>query len=208
MVNWFIDDQRNRQYDGPVLGWTECVLNINEERQKTDKVFWSKGPVCLRAHPNFQSKGPWYDWVLVNFEMDDGEKALYPCKILSFFQDPIHGEPQALVHASDYKDEEKNGDSVICGEWFLEYDELTVSVPNNDGNESSKKRKERRYFPRLRAISVDCIVRPIFVIQELPGIQESLLKSSVPKFYNRCVVVSDREEEWWYYFTESRDSAS
>ena len=142
LINWFLDDKRKRCYEGSLRCWTHCTLNIDDVRKKEDRIFWSRGPICLQAHPNFQSRGPWYDWVLVNFASDDGNIDCYPCKILTFFLDPVHGNFQALVHASDYKDEKKNGDSVICEEWFLKYDELTVSVPVPDANQSTRTRKE------------------------------------------------------------------
>ena len=110
ITNWFIADQKERKYSKSVEGFTE-------HRQKGH---------TYRSHPNYQSSGPWYDWVLVHFddsnentaEVRNGKQGgakkqkishLYPStdvpsKILCFYTDPIEGDVRALVHSCEYSD--------------------------------------------------------------------------------------------------------
>ena len=44
----------------------------------------SRSKVTLRAAPNYRSSGPWYDWVMVQYEMTSGERLLYPFQIHGF----------------------------------------------------------------------------------------------------------------------------
>ena len=40
---------------------TELTTTLRDEEEK----------VTLRCHPNYRNEGPWYDWVMVNFEVSD-----------------------------------------------------------------------------------------------------------------------------------------
>jgi hypothetical protein len=39
------------------------------------------------AHPNYQIRGAWYDWALVQFDANDDESYLIPSRVLLFYRD-------------------------------------------------------------------------------------------------------------------------
>mmetsp|Transcript_89701 Transcript_89701/g.175548 ORF Transcript_89701/g.175548 Transcript_89701/m.175548 type:complete len:110 (-) Transcript_89701:3-332(-) len=39
----------------------------------------------IRATPNYRGTGPWYDWVLVRYQVGNDEIALYPFQTHGFF---------------------------------------------------------------------------------------------------------------------------
>lgn len=49
----------------------------------------------LRASPNYRSTGPWYDWVLVQYEINADERALYPFQVCGLFTNQL-GEQVAV----------------------------------------------------------------------------------------------------------------
>jgi hypothetical protein len=189
IIQWFINNQREQLFRMPVLCWTEYTNHYGNR---------------LRAHPNFRSDGPWYDWANVLFgEGEDDEQSVlesqfYPSKILCFYIDPVSGESCALVHTCHEREDPDY--APICDEWFLEYVEEVVTVASEEqlpnGSMQSKRRKERHLFPVIRSVSVHSLAEPLFVIQEIPGVHESFVKSETTKYHNRCIVVKNREESW------------
>ena len=71
--------------------------------------------IVFRAHPNYQSDGPWYDWCLVNFQI--GESDLddedFPAKLVCLFIDE-EGKSCALVHSVVFRSHETDNDSLTC----------------------------------------------------------------------------------------------
>jgi hypothetical protein len=58
----------------------------------------------VHSHPNYHNDGPWYEWVLVQFEESHGSTlpdnarpgttppSLFPSKVLAIFKDPNAGQ--------------------------------------------------------------------------------------------------------------------
>ncbi len=186
VIQWFINDQQERKHNQCVHCWTD----------------YQRDGINFRALPNFRSKGPWYDWAEILFDSDDStgnnnQGGMYfPSKILCFYKDPTTLEKCALVHSCNEKEEEDY--APICDEWFLEYQESAISIPPSSPSSSklSRCRKERHFFPDLRSVSVDSFGSPLFVIQEVPGLHESFPCKGTSSFFNRCIVVKNREHFW------------
>ncbi len=188
VVQWF---KSNGKFTSPVHCWTEYKRDGNQ----------------FRAHPNFRSDGPWYDWVNILFDMEGNDDdsssvsaagSFFPAKILCFYNNPDNGNICALVHTCSEKEDADY--APICDEWFLEYAEQLVCTVTEEelanGQLHARRRKERLLFPVLRSVSVEAFGEPLFVVQEVPGVHESFVKAKTTKYYNRCIVVKNREEFW------------
>jgi len=81
----------------------------------------------LRATPLYPLVGPWYDWVLVHFEKDDGQEAFLPAKCLLFYMGR-DGEPCAIVHSVCWKPIRDKNKSFIFSEWQKEYKDGVASL--------------------------------------------------------------------------------
>jgi hypothetical protein len=75
----------------------------------------------LRAHPNYQSGGPWYHYALVSYDEDDHEfRTAYPCKLACFFTEPATGNTMALVQEVEFQTlKEISGESQLFHHWTL-----------------------------------------------------------------------------------------
>jgi hypothetical protein len=181
----------------------ESAHLIPQQKQFECYTSYKKDGVTYRAHPNFRSEGEWYDWVMVRCDEDPKneaaknreqlhEEGLYPCKILAFFDAVgVNGQKgiHALVHRGNYPKKVYPSDkSVLIQTWAKEYS------LNND-------RKERK--PKLRLVGVDSFVSPVLVVEETPGLVESI---QARKYKEQLVfVVSDRDSFWSSKFTQFRN---
>ena len=173
---WFRKDMMNRKYNAVISCWTE----------------YQKNGATFRAHPSYRSQSPWYDWCYVKFTNDDMEEdddeslvsqqsslTFFPAKLLCFYNDPVTNAAMALVHTCNNKNSAEDGNAVICEEWFLEY--------NRDGNV---------HRPVFRDVPVESLDEPIFAIQEIPGLRESICNVASLNDFNRCIVIKNRESHW------------
>ena len=61
------------------VGSIRCCTEYHKYNTKTDEKM-----VSIRSHPNYRGKGyAWYDWALIRFVDDDGNKSEYPSRIVS-----------------------------------------------------------------------------------------------------------------------------
>jgi len=72
--------------------------------------------VQFRAHPNYQSNGPWYDWAWVRYEDDEGTQDV-PAKFLGFVTFG-QGQRFAIIHPCEYHGKQY---SVLMTKWKLSY---------------------------------------------------------------------------------------
>ena len=190
MLRWFINDRQQFNYDH-VLGYIE----------------YKRDGKTYRCHPNYRSAGPWYDWAIFRFDCseDDDEsdfpgaygKDEYPCKILCFFHDPEENQICALVHCC--VDSTHEDDSVICERWNLEYTQQhRKHVTDMDGKHT--QRNQMILVPVIRSVPVDSIVDRVFVVEETPGIHESLNMDN-PDHSTLVLLVKDRDQHWACNFT-------
>ena len=92
---------------------------------------WCEGQLpdasYVRCFPNYHAnQGPWYDWVGVTFNFDDGSnEETYPCKLLALYTD-IHQCKKAVVHSVCSKSvsgcEGNFGDSKLIKHYRKEFD--------------------------------------------------------------------------------------
>jgi hypothetical protein len=173
-----------------IQGFTECV----------------RGLYTYRAHPNYRSRGEWYDWAYIRFEIespDDSDSSdsdatlhtgLFPAKILCFYKHPSEeGELKALIQCTDRKDE--NWNDIIAEQWNMEY-----GIPYEYTTRLNVKRTAAD--PIIRSIDVDCIEKPLLVAQCLSGTYESIVfTSKTEKDVARVLVMKSWETDWPFCFT-------
>ena len=213
-VNQVVVDHLCRHYAGKVE-----TIDCFYEYWRAEKRY--------RAHPNFQGKGEWYEWVTMSWTNDDGSPLApqpfdmplghsnVPEKVLCFFRDPMtNSEPpdQAgilmLTHSCVRPVAVPKGG--LLQRWDLDY----VQTEN-----------PARFNPQLYIQSVDCIDRRVLVVQDRPGITDSLhiggpdsctvptnqsvraalLRRQTEEFCGVSVVLP-REEFWPPLFALSRPS--
>jgi hypothetical protein len=126
--------------------YTECDIFLQDVGKRR----------TLRAHPNYQNTGPYYDFAYVNFE-----GVVYPGKIVAF----VHGSPNddgveqyALVHSTIGRTKEtRNEDSLLFKHWYLEYE------PENIGSEKNPKIYHRSV---LHLVPVTSISDAVYAFEE------------------------------------------
>jgi len=160
----------------------------------------------FRAHPNYQSSGPWYDWVEVKYRITSNNKGkehtgMFPSKILCFFHDPITGEMMSLVHSCECKTKDQ-WSSVLCQEWFLKYCNQEVYTRECQEQKQRKRVSTTLKAPTIRAVPIKSFGKPLYVIEEHPGLVESVIPSEKPD-YNRCIVIKSPVSTWISEFTSN-----
>ena len=86
--------------------------------------------VLFRSHPNHRKKGPWRDWVMVQWEAEDDDENIYsyytPSQILCFFyHKATNNQLYALVHPCE---ENGNEYTTLTHKWTLEKEFQVVTV--------------------------------------------------------------------------------
>ncbi len=125
----------------------------------------------MRAHPNYRSDGPWYDWVMVALEGQASSSKrkqgrniqghwdikFIPAKVLCFFQvDSYTNSTFALIHPC--RRSKHSGDSILFERWQLEY------------KQSSTTSNQSKMVPFLQYVNVNSFGDSVLVIEDEPGI--------------------------------------
>jgi hypothetical protein len=152
-----------------------------------------------RAHPNYRGEGPWYDFVLVEFQLDEdldyrsfvNENNQYPAKLLGFYRilPNAAGEESSqfhvLAHCVQYQridSEIYSRRSLLQRSWLYE---VTAGI------------NPRPIYRTLGSVKSDICVRGhIFAIEENPGFHERY-HSEEDK---RILCISDARKEWPHIF--------
>ena len=155
---------------------------LREEIEHSDDAFsrirklecfteYKRNGVLFRAHPNYQSNGEWYDWVMIKCDYDNssfGRKQrknarglgfhgddFYPTKLLCFYRHPENGSIRAIGHcctANNHKE-----DSKLFERWELQYDQ--------------------NGYPVLWDFPTDSFGERVLVVEDHPGLFEFNPKS-------------------------------
>jgi hypothetical protein len=147
-----------------------------------------------RVHPNYRGDGPWYDFVLVEFqlELDAGfqpfvdENNKYPAKLLGFY----HSLPndvddstnfQVLAHCVQYQQldsEIYSRRSLLQQSWLYE---VTAGV------------NPRPLYRTLGGVKSDvCVQGHIFAVEENPGFHECYHTEEE----KQIIVIANARKEW------------
>ena len=199
-----------QELDGEIF-WefrTEVSIVLKDRTEGTQRV-------KLRCHPNYRNEGPWYDWVVVNFDSKEvifqrdnasskrrylrnggkeeewdpieGSTQQYddsciPCKVLAIAQNPKdEKDVRLLVHGCQYRTDNKQTefDTVLLEFWQLAYHDLYDHLPkawrdNRRRNSRNPKKDLPHKAPQLSWIKLDTVVTRCLVVEEDPGIFETV----------------------------------
>ena len=153
--------------------WCEIQVKENGEYQ------------YLRAHPHLDKFGPFYDWVAVEFEVEDSaESMVSPAKLLAFYTNEWD-EKCAIIHSANWS----TGKETLLGN--------TRIVSNNYLEFQSSG------WPSLRKIKVADIDRPLLAYESKPRIDplppKTLAVSSQKEY---IVTVVAARIDWAHKFYE------
>jgi hypothetical protein len=189
----YTHDKENELTRRVIFVYTEAMVNQN---------------VIIRAHTNYAGAGPIYDFGIVPSNITDINEThisqLFrnhvPCRILSFFKDPVDGIPKAFVHKCAQRTKwNKQRDSVLVESWtleseshklFLSSDGTYYDEPSEDGD---IYKSVQRLRPVYSCVSLSCIKGGLWAVPDADVFAdfEPLKKESF-----HVMVVKDRESFW------------
>jgi hypothetical protein len=193
-------DKENKLTRPIICVYTEAMVNRN---------------VTIRAHPNYAGAGSIYDFAIVpsintdvpNNKADENESYIselfpnhVPCRILSFFKDPVDGQPKALVHKCAQRTKwNKQRDSVLVESWTLVSDvhNLFLSSDNTYYDEPSENGDIYKSVQRLRpvysCVPLSCIKGGLWAVPDADVFADF---EPVKKESFHVMVVKDRDSLW------------
>ena len=177
--------------------YTECHFSV-KEIPNTRKA----KELRLRCHPNYMNEGPWYDWVIVAYEMEESDRidrthmdfggkepfhpeGMVPCKVLGFVMDGTpEGNIKAIVHTCDFQSfEEGRSGSVLIESWRLSY--------------YQRNGRHNYLYPFIDVVDLESIHDIAFVVEEYPGIHGRIDLGNIGEHkhtYDSVLLVRSREE--------------
>lgn len=175
--------------DGSWTVHTECSFVSTTTKER----------INCRCHSNFRGEGPWYDWVSVMFELEEGrddrggaflgDKKFIPSKVLAFLEHPETKKVYAIVHPCEWRSQDdKEADSVLTERWRLHY--------------MKERGQVEGYTPVLCVVELSSIGDGCLVIEEAPGVKELVRAKDFghnDEFRNVMVVLN--RKEWASQFT-------
>lgn len=149
----------------------------------------------MRCHPDYHSEGSWHDWVEVKYTASSfrGDpqhsgrflhKHSVPAKVLAFLRHPESEEIHALIHPCKWK-ERSDMDTVLTEVWCQEF-----------------KWRGQDATPVVEVVSVKSIMGLCLVIEEVPGLKESVSRGDegFSEEFDVALLVRDRKS-WGDHFT-------
>jgi len=131
------------------------IFEIYTEYKRNHRIIW--------AHPNYNSFGEWYDWVMVKFAsnpvpptLGHFEGDLYPCKVIGYTKDRDN-KVHAIVHACAFSDHQL--DSVLIERWQKQ---MVYDI------------KTKCYSLFLHIVETDSFDLPVYVVEDLFGLRENI----------------------------------
>jgi hypothetical protein len=119
ILSWFHKNFPYSECAKSIQLFTELVLPGNGGHSGT----------TVRAHPNYQSNGAWYDYALAKYEEEERhDEVTYPVKLVGFFRDPSSLQLKALVQEVDFQSQEQTDrESQLFRHWTLNSKVNTVT---------------------------------------------------------------------------------
>jgi hypothetical protein len=185
IVKWYHDKfasffRGEQEAQSPTWQGIELFTEISIQDSATNS------RVVLRAHPNYQSAGSWYDFAFVTY-LQEGveEQRAYPCRIVSLFREKTENRFMALIQEVEFQSiEQKSNDTQLFEHWRL----------SNRRNNTT-----RQYEAVFSAVPAESITDRIYAIDTVPDGWFSRPSSSS---YD-IVVVKYQKEQWPKSFLES-----
>ena len=142
-----------------------------------------RGGVLYRAHPNYHSDGEWYEWANTLWDDPPNPPTDYPGKLLCFYVDPREPESRKVLVHSTSKAVGGNS-SVLVDVWNMAYG------TQHGANRSAAK---------LEHVDTQTINGRVFVVQERPGLYETVENGSVLEVSQRVLVIKPMDD-WGKHF--------
>lgn len=169
---------------GPLPPWSDGKPNSLDKGWRLHTEAYVKFPdtevpLLLRCHPDYQSEGPYYDWVMVKFEgVDNPTKEVYhngvsthstqyhsdhvPARILAFVNPPYSEELLAIVHPADFREYSlQKEDSCFTEFWRMSYE--PIRRPHRVPSDT-----DTHYRPGLCVVPVSSFLCRCLVIEMHP----------------------------------------
>jgi hypothetical protein len=168
---WFQDNELN----------DERIDGRNEVKVYTEVVL--EDGTLIRASQDYRKEGDWYEWVLVKYESGVENDIHYvPGKCLGFFGDESN-EVKVLLHSCNFQSEKE----AEAGDNIFSY--WSMACKKKQGNSMGL------VVPKYMVVGVDCIEKPIYVVEEYPGMWEEMDKKETNEKL-RVIYVHQRNTAW------------
>lgn len=160
--SWVHVDKRGKNISGDYPEIHPFITNALFREEPSIPVYEIYGEIKLRdgsrvrATPNYNQTGPWYDMVNVKWQMGEHDVTLYPARCLCFYtkKDPESGgilDYKALVHGTNLPDPGTaciHNDTLLTSNYYFEWD----SHPKRKRNEDTPIVPPKIYSVSLSAI--------------------------------------------------------
>jgi hypothetical protein len=186
------DGSRQKNTDGVSLfppeikRWFDKKYKRRRGMEVKVKIFseLKKGGVLFRAHQDYRSRGPWYDYATIKYEVETTQEVVdYPVRIAAFFvEDTVDDDPanwKVLVQECEWRSEQQIADKSLIFEHYT----MRGEKDNESGNMCAVFEEKR----------VEELNSRIFCIERNP-VGKSFWKPPDEKF--DILVVRDQRTEW------------
>jgi hypothetical protein len=156
ILDWF-HGKYSGQIPGGGVGVGLQVLEIQlHTEMRIKNLPYRQGSTIFRAHPNYRSGGPWYDYCLLNYD-EAGENVLYPAKIGCFYSCPESGEEKVLIQEVCTVSAEQRGKESL----IFEHYRMKSTIDRN----ARRVGRERIHKALFKSVDTGCISYPVFAIE-------------------------------------------
>lgn len=155
---------------------------------------------AFRAHPNYRSEGPWYDWAGLTYIERDAEVNV-PAKLLGFLENPNDSEsPFMICHTCEFQDNKHIMlSSQMFEHWQLQFHEQSRYMVSQNGIRESCTFRRPLYQledmsilrPHLFGVEIDGALYSKRFVEEPVEQGQSLFTGDFD-----VIVAKDREEYW------------
>jgi len=179
VLKWIDNESRNQDS----IFHTCSVVEVYSEYRSNETLYW--------AHSNYQSMGPWHDWVMVTFANDDDDDVSnhdmqnkeemyfqndeFPLKILCFVVVDKEPEIHAIVQSCIVRDSEQ--DSILLHQWEKEY----------------IRTMHQTYSPVFHVVPVESFGERVLFVEDNSTVRETIDQKSIEP---GCTLVLPRQEYW------------
>ena len=105
-ISWNLKDLKST-YDNKYITWIgkHLLSQLGTNTSISGCTEYHRDDLIFRAHPNYKGTGPWFDWAMFKWELEDGDTIDIPGQIVMFLWIPGLNEPIEMDERSSIQEE-------------------------------------------------------------------------------------------------------